>query len=116
LILTLEQELLVCDSICEGSQTGNDVTQRELLSFLEERFHVTLTYGWISTFLSRHSEKVRRAIVSPRELPRLQTPRCYLDKYIDLIKTYIPLVPSELIFNLDESGLSGWAERRSRAV
>jgi hypothetical protein len=106
LTLILEQELLACDFICEGSQTGNYVTQRELLNFVEERFHVTLTHGWISTFLSRHSEIMGKAIVSPQELPRLQTPRCYLDKYMDPIKVYVPLVPSELTFNLDESGLS----------
>jgi hypothetical protein len=34
--LTLEQELLACDFICEGSQTGNYVTQKELLNFMEE--------------------------------------------------------------------------------
>jgi hypothetical protein len=116
LTLTLEQELLACDFIFEGSQTRNYVTQREPLNFAEERFHVTLTHGWASTFLSRDSEKVGRAIVSPRELPRLQTPQCYLDKYIDLIKAYIPLVPSELIFNVDESGLSGREERKLKAV
>jgi hypothetical protein len=86
------------------------------LNFREERFYVTLTHGWVSTFLSRHSKNVGRAIISPQELPRLQTPRCYLDKYINPIKACIPLVPSELIFNLDESGLSDWEERKSRAV
>jgi hypothetical protein len=45
LTLTLEQELVACDFICEGSQTGSYVTQRELLNFVEERFHVTLTRG-----------------------------------------------------------------------
>jgi hypothetical protein len=116
LTLTLEQEPLACDFICEESQTGNFVTQSELLNCMEERFHVTLTHGWISTILSRHSEKVGRAFVSPQELPRLQTPQCYFDKYIDLIQACVPLVPSELIFNLDESGLSDWEERKSKAV
>jgi hypothetical protein len=53
--LTLERELLVCDFICKGSQTGNYAAQTELLNFVEERFHVTLTHGWVRTFLSRHS-------------------------------------------------------------
>jgi hypothetical protein len=75
-----------------------------------------LTHGWVSAFLSQHSAKVGRAIISPQELPRLETTRCYFDKYMDLIKAYIPLVPSELIFNPDESGLSDWEERKSNAV
>jgi hypothetical protein len=114
--LTDEQEQIACSFIREGSHTGNYVTQRELFNFVEERFRVTLTHGWIQKFLSRHSAGVARAGVSPQELPRLQTPRCYFDKYINLLMAYIPLVPSELIFNLDEAGLSDWEERRSKPV
>jgi hypothetical protein len=39
-----------------------------------------------------------------------------LDKYIDLTKAYIPLVPSELMVNLHESRLSDWEERKSKTV
>jgi transposase len=77
LSLTDEQEQIACDFMQEESHTGNYVTQRELLNFLEERFRVTLTHGWIQKFLSGHSASVTKAIVSPQEPPRLQTPRCY---------------------------------------
>jgi hypothetical protein len=77
---------------------------------------VTLTHGWIQKFFSRHSTSVANAVVSPHELPRLQTSRCNLDKYVNLLKAYIPFVPSELIFNLDETGLSDWGERRSEPL
>jgi hypothetical protein len=83
---------------------------------VQEEFHVTLTHGWINSFLSRRSADVAKAVVSPHELPRLQIPRRHLDAYINLIKSYIPLVPSELVFNLDETGLSDWEERRPKPV
>jgi hypothetical protein len=38
----------------------------------------TLTYEWLYSFLSRNSQDVKRPIVSPQELPRLQIPRRYL--------------------------------------
>jgi hypothetical protein len=59
---------------------------------------------------------VAKAVVSTQELPRLETPRCYLDKDINLLEVYIPLVPFELIFCLDETGLPDWEERRSKPV
>jgi hypothetical protein len=46
----------------------------------------------------------------------LQIPRSFLDDYIRLIQTYVPLVPTELIFNPDETGLSDWEERKSKPV
>jgi hypothetical protein len=57
-----------------------------------------------------------KTIVSPQELRRLQTSRRYLDGCIDHIKAFIPLRPSELVFNLDETGLSDWRERRLKSV
>jgi hypothetical protein len=39
-----------------------------------------------------------------------------MDDYIRLIQTYVPFVPTELIFNLDETGLSDWEERKSKPV
>jgi hypothetical protein len=77
LSLTDEQEQIACDFIRGESHTGNYVTQRVLLNFVEERFRMTLTHGRIQKFLSRHFASVAKAAVSPQELRRLQTPQCY---------------------------------------
>jgi hypothetical protein len=68
------------------------------------------------SFLSRHSQDVKRATISPQELRCLQIPRRYLQGYIDLLRTYVPLVPSELLFNIDETGLSDWEKRQPKPV
>jgi hypothetical protein len=52
----------------------------------------------------------------PQEQLRLGIPREYLNDYISLIKEYVPLVPAELIFNLDKTGLSDWEERKRKPV
>jgi hypothetical protein len=116
LILTHEQGQILCGLIRNGCNTGNFVPQKELFNSVENMFGKALTYGWLNSFLSRHSQEVKRAIVSPQELPRLQTPRCYLQGYIDLLRVGVPLVPSELTFNLDETDLSDWEERKPKPV
>jgi hypothetical protein len=47
---------------------------------------------------------------------RLEVPHEYLDQYLRLIKEYIPLVPTDLLFNIDESCFSDWEERKPKYV
>jgi hypothetical protein len=75
-----------------------------------------VTYGWLASFLERWESIVIRTTVVPQEELRLRSPREYLNDYISLIKEYVPLVPAELIFNLDETGLSDWEERKTKPV
>jgi hypothetical protein len=46
----------------------------------------------------------------------MEVPRHFLDGYLKLTKEYVPLVPSELIFNIDECGFSDWEERKEKPV
>jgi hypothetical protein len=52
----------------------------------------------------------------PQEQLRPRIPREYLNDYISLIKEDVPLVPVELIFNLDETGLFDWEERETKPM
>jgi hypothetical protein len=49
-----------------------------------------------------------------QELMRMQVMKSDLDCEIAPIKTHVPLAPTELIFNTDESGFSDWEERRPK--
>jgi hypothetical protein len=55
-------------------------------------------------------------IIHPQEHLRFQVPRCSLDSYIQLIKNYVPKILAELIFNIDETGLSDWEERKKMVL
>jgi hypothetical protein len=114
--LNEDQERSVLEFIQNGFTSGNYVTQREILNLVEERFQKTVTSGWLASFLDRWQDHIIRTVVKPQEQLRLQIPREYLNDYISLIKTYTPLVPAELIFNLDETGLSDWEERKAKPV
>jgi hypothetical protein len=52
-------------------------------------------YERADSYFSRHSQEVRRAIVLPEELPRLQTPRRDLHRDVDLLREFAPSIPSE---------------------
>jgi hypothetical protein len=39
-----------------------------------------------------------------------------LDRYTKLIQEYVPLVPTELLFNTDESGFGDWEERKPKSI
>jgi hypothetical protein len=64
-------------------------------------------------FLYQHKSEVSGVTVAPQEKVRLEIPRCYLEECLTLIKKIVPIVPTELLFNLDETGLSEWENRRS---
>jgi hypothetical protein len=92
--------------IQDKAVTGSYVKRRELINYIEANFRTSFTYGWIYCFLQRRADEVRKAIVTPGELPRFQVPRQYLDHCINPIKKLVSFVPAELIFNLDETRLS----------
>jgi hypothetical protein len=96
--------------------TKSYVTQRNILNFIETTFHKCLTYQWLASFLKTHGDLVCRSVVKPQEYVRLQIPREYLDAHINLIREWVPMVPTELIVNIDESGFSDWEERKPKSV
>jgi hypothetical protein len=66
--------------------------------------------------LQRHTDVVCKTTLATQENPRLQVPKQFLDDCVKLIKEYVPLVPTELIFHIGECGFSDWEERRPKPV
>jgi hypothetical protein len=87
-----------------------------MLNYVEERFNKTLTYGWMKQSLDRHKSEMPGVTLAPQEKARLEVPRCYLEEYLTLIKKSVLIVSTELLFNLDETALSEWENRRSKPV
>jgi hypothetical protein len=70
----------------------------------------------MASFLNSHANLIYRSVVGPQEKVRLEVPHEYLNQSIRLIKEYVPLVQTELLFHIDESGFSGWDERTPKCV
>jgi hypothetical protein len=43
---------------------------------------------------------------APQEAQRLEVPRCFLDETVRCITQFVHGLPTELVFNLDEVGIS----------
>jgi hypothetical protein len=108
--------MMIIQEIERRADSGEYMTQGEILDWINLELKHRLNYTWISHFLERHSGTVMRAIVHPQEDPRLQVPRTWLNRYLALITKIVPLASCELIFNMDETGLSDWEERRAKGV
>jgi hypothetical protein len=70
----------------------------------------------MAAVLKRHDGLICRSVVRPQGNVRFEGPHEYLDGSIRLIKEYVPLVPTELLFNINESGFSDWEERKPKSV
>jgi hypothetical protein len=62
-----DQERSVLQFIQSGFMSGNDVTYREILNLVEERFQKTVTYGWLASFLDLRQDSLIRTVVKPHE-------------------------------------------------
>jgi hypothetical protein len=111
LALDPDQEADMVRFIREQFGSQNYATERDVLNYVEKGLNKTLVYGWMRRFLDRHKSEVSGVAVAPQEKAGLEVPRCYLEEYLTLIKKIVPTVPTELLFNLDETGLSEWGNR-----
>jgi hypothetical protein len=51
---------------------------------------------------------------TPQEQQRLQVPRAFLERTIRNLNEHVQGCTAELIFNLDEFGISDWEDRKTR--
>jgi hypothetical protein len=114
--LNEDQTAAVVDFIEKGHRARNYVTQRDVLSLIETNFQKCLSYQWGVSFVKKHATLIGRSVVRPQANVRVEVPHEYLDQYIRLIKEYVPLVRTELLFKIDESGFIDWEERKPKCV
>jgi hypothetical protein len=102
--------------ILNGIGSHSYVTQRDTLSFIELNYRKCLTYQCMASFLKLHELSICQSVVRCQENLRLEVSHEHLDRYIKLIQEYVPLVPTELLFNIDESGFSDWEEYKQKGT
>jgi transposase len=64
-VLTKDEESAVIRLIRDGYNSGNYVTQRNILNFVESQFQKCLTYRWVEYFLQRHVDIVCKKTLAP---------------------------------------------------
>jgi hypothetical protein len=86
------------------------VTGTDLKNYCREVWKFEASRGWADSFISRHSAELTEKKSSPREEPRLQVRRIFLEEAIRSMHKTLQSSPADLVFNLDDVGISDWED------
>jgi hypothetical protein len=70
----------------------------------------------VDSFILRYSAELTEKKRSPQEEPRLQVPQIFLEETIISMHETLQSYPVDLLFNLDEIGISDWEDRKPKKV
>jgi hypothetical protein len=106
-----EDEHALVEWIAKKAHNTTAVTRTELLNYCIAVFGTAVTRGWVDSFLSRHAAELFETKSSPQDNQRLEVPRVFPEAAIEGIRTHVQNVCADLVFNLDEIGISEWEDR-----
>lgn len=115
-IFTEDQENLIVAELQSKRTTMEFMTIPQVITFVEQTFHKYITRGWVHSFLFRHRDAFIKTEILPQEELRLKVPRSYLIEFMNLVEKIITIVPADLVYNIDETGLSDWENRKPKTV
>jgi hypothetical protein len=104
--------MAVADFIQAGSASGNYLTYRDVLNFVEREFRSCLTHSWTRSLLGWNEDVVQAKPVFSQEKVWLEVPRQFLEEDTKLIKESVPWVPSEQTVNIDKGGFNDLDEQK----
>jgi hypothetical protein len=86
------------------------VNRTELMHECNGRFGKSITRGLADVFLTRHAERLFETKSVPQARPILEVYRVFLQERLDGFRDYVPSACAELVFNLEEIGISEWED------
>jgi hypothetical protein len=92
------------------------MTRPELRHYCEAKYSRSVIKGWVYSFIIRHGACLTEKKSKPQEEARLEVARVFLDETIRCLREYVQGMKAELMFNLDEVGLSEWEDRKDKKV
>jgi hypothetical protein len=92
------------------------VTARDIRAHIGSHYNIPVSRGRVNAFVGRHLVRLCKAKSIPQEVQRLDIPHYFLDETIQCIAQFMQGRPAELVFNLDEVGISEWEDRKTRKV
>jgi hypothetical protein len=100
----------------KNAQNHACVNRTEVLHDCRETLSAAVTEGWVDSFLIRHHTELFETTRRPQENPRLEIPRSCLDTMGECLRQPVQDCCADLVFNLDEVGISEWEDRVARKV
>jgi hypothetical protein len=110
----IERELLAW--IESNAAKNTTVTGPDVRARIANHDRLSVTRGWGNSFIGRNLDRLCKVTSSPQESQRLEVPHCFLEETIRCLGEFVQGRPAELVFNLDEVGISNWEDRHTKNV
>jgi transposase len=114
--LDADHEQQILNWIQQKAEQSTPVEKTEIKNYCTTQVKVLLTRGWVNSFVLRHSDQIFKTKSTSQEQQCLQVPRMFLERTVQDLKEHVQKYVAELVFNLDEVGLSDWEDPRPKTV
>jgi hypothetical protein len=94
------------DWIRQSAEQDTPLTKEEIKNYCTTQFRISMTRGWLNSFVLRHSGDVVQTTSTQQEAQRSQVPRAFLERTIWNFNGHVQGCVVKLVFNLDELGIS----------
>jgi hypothetical protein len=92
------------------------ITRTNIRNYCHHVCRLEVSRGWVDSFILRHSAALTEKKSSRQEEPRFQVSRIFLMETICTMHETLQGCPVDLVFNLDEVGISDWEDRKPKKV
>jgi hypothetical protein len=111
-----ESDANILTWIMKQAEKNAEVTRSDIKNYCHEVCRLEVSRGWVDSFILRHSEEFTEKKSSPQEEPPLQVPQIFLEEPIGSMHQTLQGCPVDLVFNLEEVGISDWEDRKPKKV
>jgi hypothetical protein len=101
-----DSEIEILEWIQSQAEKYEPVTRAGLRHHCETKHSHFVSRRWVDYFILRHREDLLETKSTPQEDARLEMPRTFLNETICCLREHVQGMKTELVFNLDEVGMS----------
>jgi hypothetical protein len=114
--LDADREQQILDWIQQKAEQSTPVGKREIKDYCSTQWKVPITRGSVTVFVLRHSDQIFKTKSAREELQPLQGPKRFPERSVEKLKEHVQVYVAELVFNLEEVGISDWKDRKTKTV
>jgi ribosomal protein L11 methylase PrmA len=115
-VLNQHREQQILDWIQQEAEKSTAVSKTEINDYCMRQFKASIIRGLVNSFILRHPGDIVQTKSVLQEQQRFQVPRVFLDRIVQNLNEHVQRRVAELLFNLDEVGISDWEDRKTRKV
>jgi hypothetical protein len=111
-----DREQQILDWIRPNAEQDTPVRKTEIMDHYTAKFKIKSTRGCVNSFVLQHLGDVIQTKSAPQDEQWLQVPRACLERKVKDLNYQVQGCVTDLVFNLDEVGISDWEDRKGKKV